>query len=326
MMLMLFLDSSVLLFLMCLLFLIFGKLSHHGARMGMTKSLGSRPLLLFSVRDENFHRQTRRGCVDGSVYAPKDMEAGGTWLSFNISNRRFAVVLNYDESESGACHACEEGMLSRGILPAMFTESTSTTSEFIDEVKKSYDRFNGFSLIFGDDEECHYISNRCQDSPVPLAPNVIHGFSNGALFADSAAWPRIGVGKSIIEAHAQSELLSIYDEQSCRLILQKLVVAFRTCEFVNQDLTSRGTCHERLILPPTAYGQHNLYGTRTLTAIGSFCDSEEQQNEEILMKMQGGSGGTGTGLFRSGVRVVEADFDSSSGQWCDDEHVLLAGD
>lgn len=82
---------------MCILFIVIGDESH--------------PTLILNNRDEFIGRPTIRGRIDHHLhdhngerslrYTPKDMESGGSWLSFDRlvdkhDHLRFAVVLNFD--------------------------------------------------------------------------------------------------------------------------------------------------------------------------------------------------------------------------------------
>jgi uncharacterized protein with NRDE domain len=281
------------------------------------------------VRDENFHRDTQRGKVKKGTYAPMDMEAGGTWLSYNKVNQRFAVILNNDDpmcdSDCATKEEESEVLKSRGVLPAMFTESTITPTTFLKDIKKIFGNFHGFSLIFGDNDGCHYVSNRCVDSPVRLEPNVLHGFSNGAISAPPEAWPRLAVGKSVIESQIHDlSLTSVHDENEIRRNLQQLMEGFKSNEYVNPDISMHSTCHERLILPPTyACDQDNyLYGTRTLTAFATFGEEGVEEEREEEEGNNGDRDRKGKDRGRSGVLVLESDLDPVTREWSDQEHVL----
>lgn len=306
---------------MCLLFLIFGEAK--GAQLA--KAFPTRPILLFSVRDECFHRPTQRGsvcsvrCGTGSVYAPIDLEAGGTWLSYNNSNHRFAVILNYHETLDDTNSS--EDFISRGLIPGKFTESSITTDDFLSDIQKTFHRLKGFSLIFGDHKSCHYVSNKCPDSPVQLAPHQLHGFSNGSLNADPSLWPRIGVGKSIITQHLDEMRPTSVNET--RRKLKRMVEDFRSSDYVASDPALRSTVHERLILPPTWSEELNLmYGTRTLTVIATFEDTDGQDKKRadgVGENSTGGDEGDG------GVFILESDCNALTNPhaWVEKEHILL---
>jgi len=291
----------------------------------LAKSFPTRPILLFSVRDECFHRPTQRGsvcsvrCGAGSVYAPIDLEAGGTWLSYNKTNHRFAVILNYHEAPGDEDSYSNEDLISRGLIPGKFTESSITTADFLSDLQKTFHRLRGFSLIFGDHESCHYVSNKCPDSPVQLAPHQLHGFSNGALYADASSWPRIGVGKSIITPHLDE--LQPTSVDATRQKLKKMVEDFKRNDYVASDPALRSTVHAKLILPPTRIEEMNMvYGTRTLTAITTFEDDTEQ-----TQKTSDGNGGNSLG-GNEGVFILESDCDALTEPhtWTEEEHILLS--
>jgi uncharacterized protein with NRDE domain len=263
------------------------------------------------------------GGEEGSVYAPIDLEAGGTWLSYNKQNHRFAVVLNYHESEfeEENVKKSSEEMISRGFIPGMFTDSSISPSEFIDDLKKSYHRMSGFSLIFGDHEGCHYVSNKCPDSPVKLAPHVLHGFSNGALHDEPSAWPRIGVGKSVLTAHIEDESLQLTSMEKSRNRLRQMIEDFKSNDYETNDPALRSSVHARLILPPTVCEEiDQLYGTRTLTAITTF---EEEMDGDYDASGESGDTRNVSGGMKHGVYILESDCDPLSSDWSEDEHILF---
>ena len=203
----------------------------------------------------------------------------------------------------------------------MFTDSNIPITSFLKDIKQKFGFFNGFNLIFGDLEGCYYVSNRNLDSPVQLEPNVLHGFSNGDLHADPAAWPRLPVGKSVIELEVPSlgggvASKVIETESLCKQHMRQLVEAFKSNEYVNPDVSMHTTCHESLILPPTSCDENDvLYGPRTLTALVTFATGREGEGEESADGRQGG--------VRCGVFIVESDLDPGTQRWSDKEHVLL---
>ena len=282
---------------MCLLFLIFKKTSYRP---------GS--LLLVSVRDEDFLRETERGQVKEGSYAPRDVEAGGTWFSYNKNNYRFAVVLNHhggcDTGEQTTTIYDNEEKISRGSLPEMFTQSDITVTEFVDRVKKILHKFNGFNIIFGDSACCYYLSNKCQQF-LSLVPNVLHGFSNGSVDANPCEWPRIGMGKTIIESILPSlDGMSEMDIDNFNRILDDLADSFKKeqCE-KNVDAATISTPYERLIIPPTVC-ERELFGSRTLIALLAFMNDEPSDSD------------------KSNVCILESDLDPHTNTWSD-VHVVI---
>lgn len=287
---------------MCLLYLILGEAPDLDSEQ-------VRPLTLFSVRDEDFSRTTRRGSVmDQSTYAPRDELAGGTWLSIRKSHRgqRFAVVLNFHEKESMPPEEC----LSRGILPGMYTEDEENLSTecFIERVKGLFGKLRGFSLIFGDDCCCYYMSNRSTFSVLSLDPNVLHCFSNGDINDSPSAWPRLHEGQEVIrkcpfmdEIERNGMMTHFPKKNDAAIEMSCLLEQFRKHNYCNagSDSTLDPNIHGSLILPPCSLSTC-LYGTRTITAIASFVNGENS----------------------TGTYILESDFNTEVGAWSDCEHCI----
>ena len=183
------------------------------------------PLLVCSNRDECLSRPTLRGQYDSNlrIYAPRDAEAGGTWIAFSEINGRFVIVLNYHQWRSLATlyryFFPPSNPLSRGALAMDFITSDANikAQEYASRIRA--ENYTGFNLIVGDRSGCYYVSNAIT-SQVPLKPGRFYAISNGHL----EAWDKSIVCKSRVEAQVAPYLNTIMNEETatelCHHLLQ----------------------------------------------------------------------------------------------------------
>lgn len=168
------------------------------------------PFVLCSNRDEALFRKTTRGAVSSiksaRFYAPKDKDAGGTWIAFSETNSKFAVILNYHEWR------CPSKLLvsffhpssgtskkSRGCFPLEFVSGEESADEYARRVS-SLDEYAyaGFNLIIGDINGCYYVSNQYPRAPpLQLQPQVTYGISNGTL---NDEWCKVSIARRKVSA------------------------------------------------------------------------------------------------------------------------------
>lgn len=140
-------------------------------------------LILAGNRDEFFARPTRAACWwqhPAGILAGRDLKAGGTWLGINRGGR-FGVVTNFREMGNAAGTGPSRGQL----IPA-FLGSADSVDAFVEELSVRHEELSPFSLIFGDMNGLHYLSNRA-DSMRRIPPGI-HGLSNHAL---NTPWPKL---------------------------------------------------------------------------------------------------------------------------------------
>ncbi len=148
------------------------------------------PLVVLANRDEFFERPSAvlaQWEDHPDILAGRDLRAGGTWLGFNRSNRRFAVVTNV--REPGA--ALKAPARSRGFLIPDFLLGELNAEEFaqnlLDETAQNYD---GYNLMLFDENKAVCVSNR--GGLQHLQPGV-YGLSNAQL---DTPWPKVESAKA----------------------------------------------------------------------------------------------------------------------------------
>lgn len=148
------------------------------------KLLPDCPLMLVANRDEFFSRPTQAADWwqdHPSVYAGRDLQAGGTWLGVDRRGR-FAALTNIRNG-----NATKREQRSRGELVANYLRDDLTPQAYLQKVRESAREYSGFNLIFGDTQAMYWISNEDEHSFRPLEPGI-YGLSNGSL---DTPWPKV---------------------------------------------------------------------------------------------------------------------------------------
>jgi uncharacterized protein with NRDE domain len=150
------------------------------------KLLPECPLIAASNRDEFFARPTEPAgwWIDHPhVYAGRDLQGGGTWLGVNKQGR-FAALTNIRNGEPKRPDAP-----TRGALVADYLSTDISTTDYLQHLAASANRYQGYNLLLGDAENLYWFSNEGATDPrngQPLSPGI-YGLSNGLL---DASWPK----------------------------------------------------------------------------------------------------------------------------------------
>lgn len=209
------------------------------------------PLIFAANRDEFYDRPTAPAAFwkePPSLLAGKDLLGGGTW--FGITGKgRIAALANYRESPAAGADAPSRGLLVRDFLLAELSGA-----EFLEKLKRTSDRYNGFIIIFGDVGQLYYFSNR-GNTPSLLAPGI-HGQSNHLL---DTPWPKVLRGKE-----AMQHVLSLETNPSAESLLAILADHTPAEDNLLPD-TGIGLERERILSP--IFVTAPAYGTRSSTVV-----------------------------------------------------------
>lgn len=144
------------------------------------------PLIISANRDEFFDRPTQSlHQWNSGIIAGKDLRNGGTWMGFHPDGK-WAFLTNYRDFK-----LAKQGEISRGKLVQDFLENDTKPEEYLDEVFKNKDRYDGFNLLVSDGEKLFYLSNYMED--ILEVPPGIHGLSNGLI---NDPWPKVELAKA----------------------------------------------------------------------------------------------------------------------------------
>jgi uncharacterized protein with NRDE domain len=150
------------------------------------------PLVVAANRDEWRDRPAepaRWWADDPSIFAGRDLQAGGTWMGVTRSGR-FAAVTNFRDPSDKRSTA-----RSRGGLVTDFLRSSASAREFLAALAPHAGEYNGFNLIVGDRDSLWYFGSR-EGEGRAIAPGV-HGLSNHLL---DEPWPKVVRGRLAMEA------------------------------------------------------------------------------------------------------------------------------
>ncbi|MEO0556846.1 MAG: NRDE family protein [Bacteroidota bacterium] len=207
-------------------------------------------LVVLANRDEFYARPTApsswwRDAPD--VLAGRDLEAGGTWMGITRSGRWTAVTNVRDPS------SIRTDVRSRGDLTRAFLTSDVSARQYVADVFRQRDAYNGFNLLVGDTQETWIVSTRLSE-PRQLEAGI-YGLSNDTL---DTPWPKVQRGKDGLkrlldsdEIHGQAAFAVLSDAEPAS----------------DADLpdTGVGLAWERALSSP--FIQMERYGTRTSTVL-----------------------------------------------------------
>lgn len=146
------------------------------------------PLIVCANRDEFHQRPTHalHWWENESLFAGKDLQAGGTWFGVN-ANKQFAALTNYRLPNK-----FDNNKISRGEL--VINALTQSKDFFQTELLTTSIQYNDFNLLSGDENKLE-----CFDSTTQKFTQLTKGvFSlcNGAL---NDVWPKMRKGKESLE-------------------------------------------------------------------------------------------------------------------------------
>lgn len=138
------------------------------------------------------------------VLAGRDLKSMGTWMGINRWGR-FAAITNYREPGRQILDAP-----SRGHLISDYLIGRTPPADYLEDLKRKADQYNGFNLLVGDTRSLYYFSNR--NDGVMQLESGIYGLSNRLL---DTRWPKVHQGKerlsTLIGHDAELPMESILD-------------------------------------------------------------------------------------------------------------------
>jgi uncharacterized protein with NRDE domain len=209
------------------------------------------PLVIAANRDEAYARPTAPAAFwedNPRLYGGRDLAQGGTWLGINRTGA-IAALTNYRDRG-----ATKNSSHSRGELVADYLRGHEHPVDYIENVRRDANAYNGFNLLAGNIDELRYLSNRGGD-PSRVAPGV-HGLSNHLL---DTPWPKVERGRRIVTELLQSPSQALID--SLFGVLAERIVAPDDA----LPKTGVGLARERVLSP--AFIVSPAYGTRSSTVV-----------------------------------------------------------
>lgn len=209
---------------------------------------------MVSNRDEFYARATQGMHYwpdKPAILAGRDLEAGGTWLG--ISKRgRIAALTNVREQP-------EPRAFSRGHLVTAWLEGRHSEHTFAQWVQDQSEQLAGYNLLFGDDENLFWATNRTTESGFSwreLSPSL-YSLSNASL---NTPWPKAELAKERLEAALARQHASPL-EAWCEIVSDRAV----NPDLSHYDEDSMGS--ERLLALSAQWIHTPDYGTRATTVV-----------------------------------------------------------
>jgi len=147
-------------------------------------------LIFAANRDEFYNRPALPAHFwqDKPILAGKDLKAGGTWCGITRTGK-IAAITNYRDLRS-----VKKNAASRGGIVTDYLAGLSSHEIFCYELKNSAQKYNGYSLIFGDKSGLYFSSN--YSAEIIKIENGIHGLSNHLL---NTPWFNVRRGKRLLK-------------------------------------------------------------------------------------------------------------------------------
>lgn len=207
------------------------------------------PLIIAANRDEFYDRPSvpARYWPDyPQILGGRDIQGGGTWMGLSEQGRA-AMITNYREPG-----AFNPDAPTRGKLVSDFLSGDTAAINYLEELKATAQKYNGFNLMLSDVSGWYYYSNRMEPI-IKLQPGVF-GLSNHLL---DTPWPKITRSKeAFIKLHEQAinetDLLNVLADET------------RADEALLPD-TGVGTELEKMLSP--VFIKSSKYGTRCSTVV-----------------------------------------------------------
>lgn len=209
------------------------------------------PLILAANRDEYYKRPTQQAGFwkeHADVLAGRDLLQGGTWLGITKTGR-LAALTNYRAPQDK-----QDKRPSRGHLVSNYLLRTESAKDYLEELTRIDQQYNGFNLIVGTVERLYYYSNKGQQ--VQTLDKGIFGLSNHLL---DTPWPKIQSGKQRFKTLCDNRREP--DQEKLFELLSDRVVA------VDEILPDTGVGLETERKLSSIFIDGETYGTRSSTVI-----------------------------------------------------------
>jgi len=148
-------------------------------------------LILAANRDEFYERPSASADFWKDyprVLAGRDLKSKGTWLGVTRYGK-FAAVTNYRDPSTYRSDA-----LSRGMLVRRYLTGHQKPDNYLKKIASQIDKYNGFNLLLGDDDDLFVFSNRGEKQKLKAG---IYGLSNHFL---NSLWPKVIRSRNLLKA------------------------------------------------------------------------------------------------------------------------------
>lgn len=206
-------------------------------------------LILAANRDEFYERPSLPAhfWIDEPLLAGKDIKEGGTWCGVSRDGK-LAAITNYRDIKSIKTNA-----VSRGKIVTDYLKGPHSPEKFAEDLTKTAELYNGYSLVFGDASGLFFFSNQSK-KPEKIEPGI-HGLSNHLL---DTPWFNVSRGKELLKK-AIDKNENLIDNIFTMLSDKKLAP--------DEMLPETGLPKETEKKISSIFVENNSYGTRSSTII-----------------------------------------------------------
>ncbi len=209
------------------------------------------PLVVAANRDEFYDRPTLAADFwedHPEILGGRDLKEKGTWLGITRKGR-FAALTNYRDPRHVKADAPSRGWLVRDFLTGW-----KGAAEYLEDLQKEGRRYNGFSLVLGDEDDLYYYSNR--GSAPFLLPPGIYGLSNNLL---DSPWPKV--------IKAKDEFRRVVTRAGCLHTEDLFALLADRSRPGDEELPDTGVGREWERILATIFIASPIYGTRSSTVV-----------------------------------------------------------
>ena len=208
------------------------------------------PLVIAANRDEFYDRPAEPAAFwtdRPEILAGRDLKQGGTWLGVTRDGR-FAAVTNIRR----ATPANAAGP-SRGQIPVAFLSGAQPAPQFLTNLRRDADRYEGFNLIVADSHGLFVYSNG--DDRIRALDPGLHAVSNDL---PSTVWPKTERGLALLSGWLDK------GRDDAAGLLDLMMDEHRPSDAALPD-TGIGRSLERVLAP--MFIRSEQYGTRCSTVL-----------------------------------------------------------
>lgn len=207
-------------------------------------------LVLAANRDEFYERPSSpadfwKDCP--RVLAGRDLKGRGTWLGMT-KDGKFAAVTNYRNPS-----AFKSDALSRGKLVSGYLAGNQNSDDYLKKIAPQTDKYNGFNLLLGDDNDLFIFSNRGEKQKLKAG---VYGLSNHLL---NSPWPKVTRSRKLLKA-ALDKKGDALEEELFAMLADRRVPP-------DDKLPSTGIGLEWERVLSTVFIESPVYGTRSSTIL-----------------------------------------------------------
>ena len=221
-------------------------------------------LIVAANRDEFYQRKTEPAGFWSDrpeILGGRDLEACGTWMAMTKSGR-IGMITNYRDPQ----HINPKAP-SRGELVSDYLSGSATGESYLTDIEPGADKYNGFNLVVGNQDELWYLSN--YKKGIEKIKPGLYGLSNHLL---ETPWPKVVRGKKMLAPVLRKKTINATDLFS---------VLYDPQQASDDQLPNTGIGVERERVLSSMFIKSPNYGSRCSTVVLVDHHNEVQFSERV---------------------------------------------